>query len=319
MTFDGLLGPLGISIDRVLRGRYESLSPESIDKLFANPNTTIFEDDLHLDDTALTAIPLRVGQGQPSERDLDATGSISDATDVDYFEVRAPRATATISNWVMTVSLRRANSKGIVPKIQVLDANELPVAAQIIQNTDGSYAVELQNVVPRATYFIRVSAPQPVATGNYNLHVNFGTVPAELDLLASGRTTAANQLQVNQSLYVARSQMFNFLLTATVSPVTMTIRNLSGQVIYQLTARPGQPASGVSKMLLPGQYSVTFQSAAAGTFRLRGSRITDPIGVVYNSPAYQPQYQPDPEVPVYVFPFFPFVPTPIPFGFGPPE
>ncbi len=318
VTFDGLLQPTGISIDAVLRGRYESLAPENVDQLFKNPAASIFEDDLHLDDTPLTAIPLRVQPGQPSERDLEATGSISDPTDVDFFEVRAPRATNTISSWVMTVTVRRALANGIVPRIQVLDSNQQPVATQIIKSSNESFAVELLGVPSRATYFIRVQAPLQPATGNYNLHVNFGTIPAELNALTSGRLTAGAGFNVEQSLYIARSQMFNFFLTATLAPVTMTIRDLSGRLIHRQTARPGQPTSGVSKMFLPGQYSVTFSSSAAATFRLRGSRITDPIGVVYNSPVYEPQYQPNPEVPVYVFPFFPFLPTPVPFGFGPP-
>lgn len=318
VTFDGLLGPLGISVDRVLRGRFESLAPEKVDELFSNPSATFFEDDLHLDDTALTAIPLRAEQGQPSERDLEATGSISDLTDVDFFEVRAPRATASITSWVLTVSLRSANVKGVLPSIQVLDANQVPVAAEVIQSSSDSFAIQLLDVVPRSTYFLRIASPNPASTGNYHLHVSFGAIPAELNSLTSGRTTAANGFKVDQTLYVARSQMFNFMLNATLAPVTMTIRDVNGQVIFTQTARPGKPISGVSKLLLPGQYSVSFQSTAAATFRLRGSRITDPIGVVYNSPAYEPQYQPDPEVPVYVFPFFPFIPTPIPFGFGPP-
>ena len=318
VTFDGRLGPIGISIDQVLRGRFESLKPERVDQLFANPSSIIYEDDLRLDDTALTAIPLRVGAGQPSERDLEATGSISDRRDVDFYEVRAPRATATISNWVMTVSLRAADAKGIVPRLQVLDANQVAVAAQVVLNAAGQYTVELRNVPSRAVYFLRLSSHQPSATGNYNLYVNFGNVPAELNPMAAGRLNAANGFKIEQSLYVARSQLFSFLSVASGSPVTMTIRDMNGQIVYQQVSGPGQTSSGISKVLLPGKYRVTFQSAATATFRLSGSRISDPIGVIYNSPIYEPQYQPDPTVPIYFFPFAPLTPTVVPYGFGPP-
>lgn len=318
-TFDSLLGPLGITIDQVLRGRYESLKPEAVDQLFKDPTVTLFENDLHVDDTIAGAIALRQGPGQPSERDLDAVGTLSDATDVDVYSIRAPRATATISTWVLTVALRGIGKNGTIPNIQVLDKNGVAVPTRIVVNGNGQFIVELQNVPSRESYFLRLSNRAPTISGNYGLHVNFGNVPAELNVLPTGTLTATNKFTSNFSFFVARSQLFSFLLETANStvPVTMTIRDLSGNILYRQVSGPGLPTSGISKMLLPGEYRVSFKSTAAASFRLLGSRITDPIGLIYNSPVYVPQYVANPIVPTYIFPYNPTLPTTTPYGFAP--
>ncbi len=280
VTFDRLLGPLGITIDQVLRGRYETLKPEAVDQLFKDPTASLFEDDLHTDDTIAGAIVLKQGPGQPSERDLDATGTLVDTTDTDVYSIRAPRSTATISRWVLTVSLRGAGRNGIVPDLQVLDQNGIALPTQIVVNGNGQYVVQLQNIPSRASYFLRLSTDTPGESGNYNLHVNFGNIPAERNTFPTGSLTAANRFTSEYAFYVARSQLFSFLLEASNStvPVTMTIRDLSGNVVYRQVSGVGIPTSGISKLLLPGEYRISFRSTAAANFKLLGSRITDPIG-----------------------------------------
>lgn len=317
VTFDRLLGPLGISIDQVLRGRYETLKPEAVDQLFKDPSVTLFEDDLHTDDTIVGAINLRQGPGQPSDRDLEAVGTLSDATDVDIYSIRAPRATATISNWVLTVSLRGVGRNGTIPDIQVLNKNAVPLPARVIVNGNGQFVVQLQNIPSRESYFIRLTNRAPGISGNYSLNVNFGNVAAELNVLPSGALTSANRFTSEFAFYVARSQLFSFLLESTNStrPVIMTIRDLAGTVLYRQVVGPGLPTSGISKMLLPGEYRISFKSTAAANFRLLGSRITDPIGVIYNSTIFVPQYVDNPAVPTYIFPYDPVTPTTNPYGF----
>ncbi len=73
---------------------------------FARTGTAIFEDDLHTNDTALTATALRVDSDQPSDRDLGTIGSISDLTDVDFYKVRAPERQRLMELVVMTITLR---------------------------------------------------------------------------------------------------------------------------------------------------------------------------------------------------------------------
>ena len=318
VTFDGLQGPLGITIDQVLRGSYETLKAEAVDQLFKDPTVSLFENDLHADDAIAGAIVLRQGPGQPSERDLDAVGTLSDVTDVDMYSIRAPRSTATITNWVLTVSLRGVGRNGTIPDLQVLDKDALPLPARVIVNGNGQFSVQLQNVPSREAYFLRVTNRAPSISGNYNLHVNFGNVPAELNPLPAGALTAANRFTSEFAFYVARSQLFSFLLETanSTTPVTMIIRDLSGNIVYRQVSGPGLPTSGISKLLLPGEYRISFRSTAAANFRLLGARITDPIGVVYNSPVYVPQYVANPTVPTYIFPYAP-TPTPTPYGFTP--
>lgn len=312
VTFDNLLQPTAVSINNVLRGPYEFLSSERIDQLFKNANS-ILDDDLHLDDTIATAVNLRPNAYQTSDRYFDTVGSISDATDVDVYRVRAPEA-AGVTSWVLTVTARGEGAKKIVPSLQIVDANSRVVPSEVIVNGNGEFAIQALNVVPRRAYFVRAAGGG--ATGNYEMSVGFGTVAAELNEFAAGSTSATGADTVS-TLYVARSQLFNFMLdSAGSNPVTMTIRDLSGNLVHQQTSVGGAPSSAISKLILPGEYRVSFSSLSATTFRLRGSRITDPVGPIYNSPAYEPQYTPVPTIPIYVYPYTP-IPTPVPYAFTP--
>jgi hypothetical protein len=111
-------------------------------------------------------------------------------------------------------------------------------------------------------------------------------------------------------VYVAETQLMNFLLSANVvggtaapgSAVAMTIRDQFGTVVYSLTAAVGDTVSGAALMLTPGAYTITYTAlGAAGSgsplaFRLQGESLSDPIGPALTDPTLAPDYQ-DPGVP----------------------
>src|SRR5207248_10198178 len=63
VTFDGLSTVPPETIDAVLRGPYEILHSDDVDRLFEDPSNTFFNDDNHADDSALGATVLKSTPG----------------------------------------------------------------------------------------------------------------------------------------------------------------------------------------------------------------------------------------------------------------
>lgn len=285
--FDGLLRPTAVSIDTVLRGRYETLAPEKVDELFKNPSAVLFENDLHADDTLAGAFNMRVGPGNPNPNALTKQAALSDATDVDYYAFKTP---STAGRSVVTVTLRAAGVNGVVIKPELLDGNNQPVAGTVIANGNNTYTFQATGIAPNRNMFIRVAAPGK--TGNYALDVQFGNVPAEMNNFLSSTVPSATA-GLNGNLYIARTQLMNFVLDA-ASPgglLTMTIRDATGSIVQQLNVRAGNTVSTISQILKPGSYTFTITASTRMGFTLRGSRISDPIGPVIDDGTLEPQSQ----------------------------
>lgn len=285
--FDGLLQPTALSIDTVLRGRYETLAPERVDMLFKNPSNVLFEDDLHADDNTAGAINLRVGPGNPNPNALTAQATLSDTTDVDYYALKTPNATGRS---VMTVTVRAVGANGIAFKPVLLDGNNQLVPTTIVANGNNTYTIQATGLAPKRNMFIRVASPG--RTGNYALDVQFVSAPAEMDTFLTGTVPNATST-LSGKLYVARTQLMNFVLDAP-SPgalLTLTIRDSLGTIVQQLNVRAGTTVSTISQILKPGEYSFTITASTRMSFTLRGSRVSDPIGPVIDDGSLEPQYQ----------------------------
>lgn len=287
VIFDGLLRPLALPIDVVMRGRFEHLKPEKVDELFKTPATFVSEDDLHTNDSFATAVNLRVGPDNPSERDLVQMASLNDATDVDFYRVRTPPSS---SSWVLTVTLRAAGVNAVLPEATVFDGNSQLLPMTIIANGNKTFTIQGTNVAANRSLYIRVASAGG-DTGNYALDVHFGTVPAELNTFLTGAISTPAQA-VTGKLYIAQTQLMNFVLSAggTNGLLTMVIRDELGNVVQQLRAVAGSTVSSISQILAPGTYTFSFTSSARLPFTLRGSRITDPIGPVIDDGTLDPQF-----------------------------
>jgi hypothetical protein len=303
-TFDALLKPTALSLDEVMRGPYETLKPEEQQKLFTDPNSVFFDDDLHTNDEAAFAVNLRPGLGTPSDRHLQATASLSDGTDADWYRVRTPDS-PTNSPWVLTATVRAVSPNGVVPRVEVYDGNLVRVPAEVIANGNGTFTVQATGVPPGGrSYYLRVFSP--TATGNYAVDVTFGTAAADLKPLASATLTTPAST-AGFKLYVGQTQLLSTTLTATgaAGGVRMEIVNAAGVVVHSLFAAAGDTGSGVSALLTPGEYAVRFTAVGATgplAFTLRGAGLTDPIGPVKDSATLAPQYQIGTSPPVYKYP-----------------
>ena len=103
---------------------------------------------------------------------------------------------------------------GVLPVVSVYDANANPVSSEVLLNGNGNYVVQATGLTPGETYYLRVSAaPAPApAVGNYSLVASFGTVPAVVQTFAAG-TLSASELEDQYTLYVAETQLFQFVLS----------------------------------------------------------------------------------------------------------
>src|SRR5262249_55929743 len=149
--------------------------------------SALTNNDLHTNDTFLTAT-LLAPLTPPTGSQVNATyqGSIADSGDVDFYKITAPPATsgATGAMTVMTWGLATWNGAAPpAPRVQVYDAQQNPVASEVLINDRFSYAVQIVNPVAGAAYYVKVigaPTPQGPALGNYDLNVIYSSQPVQL-------------------------------------------------------------------------------------------------------------------------------------------
>ena len=291
-TFDSRSQPTTISVESVLRGAYETLSPEDMEKLFLNAATVELADDANTEDSVAFATDIKPGVGLSTALHLQTTSSLSATGDIDWFRVKSPTS-ATRLPWVMTLSTRGIGLNPVNTKIELFDGALKPIPAQVIVNGNGAYTIQATGIAAKGNFFIRVSGP--ATSGNYVLDANFGTAAADLQTLAANTLPSAASV-AKSSLYLAHTQLFSLGLTATgaTGAVRMDIVNASGVSVFSLTAGVGETITGTSALLPPGEYVVRY--SAVGTtgpvsFVVRGAGISDPVGPLRDSATLIPQYQ----------------------------
>jgi hypothetical protein len=289
------------ALQTVLRGPYQGLSANDVAQLFHDPSGALFGEDAEDGEdgegqyqTALMASP-----GFAPGTHYHAVGHVDGPTDVHVYQITAPSIRHGQAN-VLTVTISAVAPHGATPRVSVLDAAGKPVDAQVLANGDGTYAVQVVHIHAGSTYSLRLT-PAGTGSGNYDLEASFGPAAAQLDTFASGRVRGATPAAYD--LYVAHSQLFQFLLSATGSgangvgaagsALTMTIVDSAGHVVETLKASAGDPVSAPALFLTPGPYRVQFAlsgPAPSLLFDLTGEAISDPIGPVIQDPTLAPVY-----------------------------
>jgi hypothetical protein len=316
-TYDGRSLVSTASLPAILSGPYNSLSAEGLAGLLADPTGVLLNIDLYTNFTFLTAEALASQPGYPASSQYDTVASLDGSSDVQYYQFESPLAPVGQTD-VLTVTLTAMPVHGIVPIVSVYDDNTDPVAAQVLLNGNGTYLVQATGLNPGETYYLQVSAaPAPAgAVGNYQMVATFNGVPAQVQSFVGG-TLSQSDLQDNYNLYVAQTQLFQFVLStgaaamSTDAQVLLQIFNSNGQLVFSLSAPPGDTVSGASLLLTPGQYQVSFSIVNVGIaaiptirYRLIGGSLSDPIGPAPADPTEEPMYQcpGEPTVNCYCYP-----------------
>jgi hypothetical protein len=306
------------------------LSAGDLAGLLSDAANVLFQNNLlDINDTFLTADPLSSQPGYPTNSQYNVAASLDSDWAVDIYRIQAPLAAAGQTD-VLTVSLAQMPINGILPIVSVYDANTNPVSSEILLNGNGSYVVQATGLTPGETYYLQVSAaPAPApSVGNFSLAASFGLPPAVEQTFVAG-ALSASELEDQYTLYVAESQLFQFVLstsadvTSTNTQVNMQIYNSTGAIVFSLIGRLGETVSGASVLLTPGAYQVTISVInSSGTtvpsiaYQVSGGSISDPIGPAPSDPVEEPMYPCpcDPSVDCYCYPDGTYSTTPYEFS-----
>ncbi|HEV3260453.1 MAG TPA: matrixin family metalloprotease [Gemmataceae bacterium] len=251
------------------------------------------------DDVQPGTIPaLRTTRGYAANQHYEARGSLRNIVTYSFQSPLSPSGAPL----VLTLAVSGSGDSGALARVQVLDANQQPVAGQMLINGAGGYTIQANGLAPGQTYYLKLTPPAS-ANGedvNFSLVADFNQTPALLPVLAAGSMTTTTSPAT--ALYVALDQVFQFSLSAADagapagSAVQMTIADADGNVVFTLTAPSGQTATGLPVLLTPGAYTVRLSLLTPGstpaslTFQLRGAPITDTIGPVISNPTLVPMY-----------------------------
>lgn len=303
VTFDDRLVTPASTIDSVLRGPYESLTYSELEEIFERPESALFNDDLHTDDTAKSAATLKSTPGYAQNSHYQVIGSLADAKDKDFYRLLSAKPVNS-QTVVMTATVVSLLPNGTLPQLTLLDSNFRPLASRILANGNGTFTVQAADLKAGDTFLVQVASNPSSAskTGNYSLSVDFGTTIAAVETFATSTLDAETTEQVG-TLYIGQSQLAQFMLsvdpagTPTDATVRLTITDELGQLVLDIVAHAGETLSASTLLLVPGAYTARFsiQSASGAAlpslgFSLLGMTLSDPIGPVVDDPTLAPKY-----------------------------
>jgi hypothetical protein len=294
VSFDQLLQVSPAAVDAVLRG--SSLSSGGEDQQSGNPDSVFLNFTPHQLSTFATAQTMLRKHGFGEGSQYAADGSLSDNTDVRYYEIQAPLAEIG-ETVVLTANITEASPDGDVPRIDLFDAAQNPVQVQVLDNGNGDYTIQAAGVIGLQNYYLRISDNQSSAPAgsNYSLVADFNHHHGgPLSHFGHGTLTTTAPSQT-ATLYVAASQLFQFALSAssaagTGSAVQMMLTATNSQMLLSLLSSVGSRATA-SVFLNPGQYTAQFRAISPDTsmpgpvgFLLLGATLSDPVGPKPNDP-----------------------------------
>jgi Matrixin len=253
----------------------------------------------HLYDRIDKALPLLptfgANKNKPDQRfDYVWRDSITDSTDQNFYQIQSPDA-PTGTSFVMHAIAWEMDPNGLHPVVHVFDAQQQPIALQVLGNSDGMYSIQIPGMAPNATYYVEVAALDPNGsnnTGKYVLGIKFDAnhAPVTLDTLDSNSLSSATSANVS-TLVMNQNGLFHFLLGAdnggssvAGAVLTLAIYDQSGNQVFTIDAPTGQPPSTGIVYLPTGTYTVrTSIKSSTGLFLpvnywLRGEILSDPIG-----------------------------------------
>jgi hypothetical protein len=273
-------------IDAVLRGPYRALGQHDLRYLFEDPAYLVNADG-GTNESAGSATRLALPRGYSSPTHFEYLGSLAGPADVDTYAVRTPAWTRP---GALTATVWVQDAAAPPPAVRVTDRAGNLVAFDILANGAGRYTIQATRAGAGRDYFVAVGGP---AATNYSLAIDLTRQAAPVVSFAADQPTAARP-NTGRALYVAQSQVFDFILSASGpagSSVRLSVVNKDGAALYTLAANAGETVSGPAVFLPAGGYAVVFEGLAGATgFTLRGAGLTIPIGPMPTDPTAKPVF-----------------------------
>jgi hypothetical protein len=267
-----------------------------------NDLSTVLTNTLNLNNSFATARPLT----QPTSTanghiDYNYRTDLTALSNTQYYKLQAPTVPAGTNN-VLTALVWSLQSNGLNPQVLVFNAQQQPVAAQVLVNDGFANVLQVPNAVSGATYYVEVLPANPNSSqsvGNYFMEVDFSSHAVQLTNYVGGTLTSTTPT-ASHTLKLTQNTLFHFVLAASTPGSTvsttmqMVITNAAGQVVFSLTSGTGEAATG-SVYLLSGTYTVSFIVATASggpppntNLLLSGITLTDPQGPDATDPTMDP-------------------------------
>ena len=313
VTFNGLVRPTAMPLAQVLRGPYDALDEDDIEALFTDPSGSYYDDDAGTDDEPALAGELPPLPGFPEDTRYAATASLAAATDADFYAVRAPQSASDTA--VLTAAVREVGPNGTTPRIQLFRViDEATMTSNRLRprswrtGTGRSRCRRLECRPTRTTSCESATRRVPATTRSTSRSSH---APPKYEF---GSATAETGSVMGSTLFVGRSQVFGFALSATGpagAAVTFSLVNAAGRTVFSLTAPAGDTVTGTTPLVSPGRYTLRMTvTGPAGPvqFTLSGGVITDPIGPQPANSVAAPQYQNPANPTQFVYPT-PVAPT----------
>ena len=301
-------------IPLAIRNDFSFLEQEDVHEYFFNGGFVFFNNDIHADDSFATASNIPVLPGSVEENQFRIHASLLDETDRDFYFFNSGNFDAGLP---MTISLDAMENSQVITNVAVYAENQKELKSRVLLNGNGRLLLQVDGAEPNTNYYVEVSADNPgdvYSTGNYRLNISFDRQPISMTEYGTGtvmrkrfRSTPSGLnldrfANARHTLYVARTQMFQFALSSdgggdANSIVQMTLRSEGGEVMYQILTRPGEKRTANSAVIRPGSYAidVTLVNAplakslsAPLKYSIEGIGISDPTGPELIDPADDP-------------------------------
>ncbi len=224
----------------------------------------------------------------------ELVASLDTADDVDMYRIDDGRHS---NQDVITITVRPLDSEQLTPTIEVFDKRQGLLPTNLLANHDGTVVIQVANT-DHPYVKVRSSENSSFVTGNYELEValsdSFVTLDSVSELVFGGN-------HAEQKLYIAKPQLFHLLGTAdgsTEDPAIVQTRIASedGTSLYDLITPVGQSRSNDGILLMPGEYTVTYDLLTPSgepptdpvRFSLAGTALSDPLAIDLVDPIDRP-------------------------------
>jgi hypothetical protein len=316
ITFDDINMVSADITESYADGSLRKFGQEELNDLLDADDDDDLNDDQHTDDEVLQAVTLGSRSEFAAPTRFEATGSIADAADIDFYQIRSPEP--AVGAGVLTIAVRTLELGTLVPQIIVIDHDQNVVPSTVLANGDGQLIVQVAGIEADRNYYARVSAADssgPFASGNYQLTASFGDQATTAQQYVESTLNSGVGHNLHK-LYVAEPQLFHFLLEAASNSATSpyalfaSVYNSSGQLAHRFSTVPGETRSSAAVLLAIGTYDIVVHAmslnvavAVATDYKLSGLAISDPFVSDPDDPTTHPFYNPDPSAGgVYLYP-----------------
>lgn len=249
-----------------------------------------------------TALPLVGTPSLSPQWNAVGFGTLKNGNQSGWWAFQTPAAATTDPYTLSVVAWITAPAAGLSPGLELLDANLNPVAAQVTNNGNGSYTIQLPSVPMGGTvFYLQVTSVNPPNPGHggfsYNVAANISDASgADLTQLVSDSLSPSSP-QESRTITSTEDQLVQFSLadvpTGSKAPaLEMLVYDANGNLVFSETANPGQvPVTG-TVYLQAEVYTITFTAVSPNgswklplTIDLSADVLSEPIGAIPVNPA----------------------------------